>query len=87
MEKKRKIFLSFRPEFFRPILYDIKKYEYRKRFTDQETLCYLYLSSKSKCIVGVLKLGKPIRLDKERDKFIDNPKTLKLSQITNKKSS
>ena len=37
MKEKRKKFLSFRPEFFRPILYDIKKYKYRKRFCDEPT--------------------------------------------------
>ena len=44
MNQKKNIFLSFRPEFFRPILYDIKKYEYRKRFCDEPTCAYLYLS-------------------------------------------
>ena len=26
----KEIFLSFRPEYFKPLLYGIKKYEYRK---------------------------------------------------------
>ena len=30
----KEIFLSFRPEYFKPLLYGIKKYEYRKRFCD-----------------------------------------------------
>jgi predicted transcriptional regulator len=63
MNKKRKIFLSFRPEFFRPILYDIKKYEYRKRFCDEPTTAYLYLSSPIKKVVGIMELGKPLHMD------------------------
>ena len=38
----KEIFLSFRPEYFKPLLYGIKKYEYRKRFCDEETRAYLY---------------------------------------------
>lgn len=60
---KKNIFLSFRPEFFRPILYDIKKYEYRKRFCDEPTRAYLYLSSPIQKVIGIMDLGKPIRMD------------------------
>lgn len=28
----KEIFFSFRPEYFKPLLYGIKKYEYRKDF-------------------------------------------------------
>ena len=63
-EKKKKIFLSFRPEFFRPILYDIKKYEYRKRFCSEPTTAYLYLSSPVKKVIGIMELGKAIHMDK-----------------------
>jgi predicted transcriptional regulator len=63
MKEKRKIFLSFRPEFFRPILYDIKKYEYRKRFCDEPTTAYLYLSSPVKKVIGVMELGKALHMD------------------------
>ena len=73
----KRIFLSFRPEYFRPLLYGIKKYEYRKRFCDEETIAYLYLSGKSRTVVGVMELGKPIRLDITRDNYIDYPDTLK----------
>ncbi|MEG1009585.1 MAG: hypothetical protein RSF67_07240, partial [Clostridia bacterium] len=57
---KRKIFLSFRPEFFRPIFYDIKKYEYRKRFCKEATTAYLYLSSPCQKVIGIMELGVPI---------------------------
>lgn len=63
MKEKRKIFLSFRPEFFRPILYDIKKYEYRKRFCDEPTTAYLYLSSPVKKVIGIMELGKALHMD------------------------
>lgn len=61
--KKKIIFLSFRPEFFRPILYDIKKYEYRKRFCNEPTRAYLYLSSPIKKVIGIMELGIPIHID------------------------
>ena len=63
MNQKKHIFLSFRPEFFRPILYDIKKYEYRKRFCDEPTCAYLYLSSPVKKVIGIMQLGKRIHMD------------------------
>ena len=63
MLRVKEIFLSFRPEYFKPLLYGIKKYEYRKRFCDEETRAYLYLSGKSRQVVGVMELGRPIRLD------------------------
>ena len=73
----KKIFLSFRPEYFKPLLYGIKKYEYRKRFCDEETKAYLYLSGKSRQVVGIMELGKPIRLDITRDDYLNYPDTLK----------
>ncbi len=66
---KRKILLSFRPEYFRPILYNIKKYEYRKRFCQEPTTAYLYLSSPVKEIVGVVEFGMPIRLEPILEKY------------------
>ncbi len=58
MEKE--IFLSFKPEYFRPILYNIKKYEYRKRFAKEELNAYLYLSSPIKEVIGFIEFGKPM---------------------------
>lgn len=71
------IFLSFRSEYFKPLLYGIKKYEYRKRFCDEETKAYLYLSGKSRQVIGFVELGKPIRLDLTRNNYLDYPDTLK----------
>lgn len=72
----KEIFLSFRPEYFSPLLYGVKKYEYRKRFCDEETIAYLYLSGKSRQVVGIVELGKPIRLDITRDNYLDYSDTL-----------
>ncbi len=55
----------------------IKKYEYRKRFCDEETKAYLYLSGKSRQVIGVMELGKPIRLDLTKNNYLDYPETLK----------
>lgn len=54
---KKQIFLSFKPNFFRPILYDIKKYEYRKRFCKEATTAYLYLSAPLQVVIGVMEMG------------------------------
>jgi len=75
--KMKEILLSFKAEYFRPLLYGIKKYEYRKRFCDEETKAYLYLSGKSRQVIGILELGKPIRLDLTRNNYLDHPDTLK----------
>ncbi|MFV0274898.1 MAG: hypothetical protein ACK5HL_01495 [Bacilli bacterium] len=60
---KREIFLSFSPNFFRPILYGIKKYEYRKRFCKEPTTAYLYLSSPIQEIIGIMQLGRLIKIE------------------------
>lgn len=73
----KEIFLSFRTEYFKPLLYGMKKYEYRKRFCDEETKAYLYLSGKSRQVIGVMELGKPVRLDITRENYLNYPKTLK----------
>jgi len=73
----KEIFLSFRSEYFKLLLYGIKKYEYRKRFCDEETKAYLYLSGKSRQVIGVMELGKPVRLDLTRENYLNYPETLK----------
>jgi len=73
----KEIFLSFRPEYFKPLLYGIKKYEYRKKFCDEETKAYLYLSGKSRQVIGVMELGRPVRLDLTRNDYLNYPETLK----------
>ena len=73
----KQLFLSFKSEYFKPLLYGIKKYEYRKRFCSEESIAYLYLSGKRKEVIGILELGVPIRLDRTRDNYIEYPETLK----------
>ncbi len=58
----RTLFLSFNDKYFRPLYFGLKKYEYRKRFCNEESICYLYLSGKSRKVIGILRLGKPIKL-------------------------
>lgn len=68
---KKELFLSFNPKYFKPLLYGLKKYEYRKRFCNEATTAYLYLSQKMKKVIGIVELGKPLRLKeviKELDK-------------------
>lgn len=71
------LFLSFNDKYFKPLLCGIKKYEYRKRFCDEETICYLYLSGKARKTVGILYLGRPIKLEKIMDACKNNPDTFK----------
>lgn len=59
----RQLFLSFRPEYFRPILYNIKKYEYRKRFCMEPVTAFLYLSSPLQEVVGRVELGSPLKME------------------------
>lgn len=69
----RNIFLSFRPEFFRPILYDIKKYEYRKRFLKEEATAYLYLSYPVQEVIGIMNLGKAIMTEQIINNYKNEP--------------
>ena len=54
---KKNIILSFHPDYFRPILYGIKKYEYRKSFCKEPVRAYLYLTSPVSEFIGILELG------------------------------
>lgn len=74
---RKEIFLSFKPEFFRPILYGIKKYEYRKRFGNEEVRAYLYLSAPIKKVIGILELGKPIIIEEVISKYEKNSEQYK----------
>lgn len=68
----KEIFLSFKPEYFKPILYGLKKYEYRKRFCNEEVCAYLYLSGNKRKVIGIMELGVPIRLDKTVDEYTND---------------
>lgn len=71
---ERNIFLSFRPEYFRPILYGIKKYEYRKRFCKEPVIAYLYLSSPVQEVIGKIKFEKPLMTKELLDVYSNNKK-------------
>lgn len=71
---ERNIFLSFRPEYFRPILYGIKKYEYRKRFCKEPVIAYLYLSSPVQEVIGKIKFEKPLMTKELLDVYSNNEK-------------
>lgn len=60
-----------------PLYEGIKMYEYRRRFCDCETKAYLYLSGNVQKVVGVMILGKKIRLDLTRDNYLEYEDTLK----------
>lgn len=62
LEQSNEIILSFRPEYFKPILYGFKKYEYRKRFSKKRVKAYLYLSLPIQAIIGYMELLEPISL-------------------------
>lgn len=77
---KKEIFLSFKPEYFRPILYDIKKYEYRKRFCMEATTAYLYLSAPLQEVIGIMELGVPIKTNEIVNKYPDESMIHKRTQ-------
>lgn len=73
----KEIFLSFHPRAYKALYEGIKMYEYRKRFCKEETKAYLYLSGNVRKVIGVMMLGKSLRLDLTRDEYIKYPNTLK----------
>ncbi|GIN72819.1 hypothetical protein J14TS2_32940 [Bacillus sp. J14TS2] len=65
----KKILLSFNPEHFSPIPKGKKKFEYRTRFVNQETIAYLYLSSPVKKVVAKIHFGEKILLSDLKQRF------------------
>ena len=68
----RQLFLSFRPEYFRPLLYNIKKYEYRKKFCTEPATAFLYLSSPLQEVVGIVEFGTPMKLQELLSHYQEN---------------
>ena len=66
---KKEILLSFKPYAYESVLLGLKKYEYRKRFLNEEVTAYLYLSLPIQQVVGILELGKTLVIDKEILKY------------------
>ena len=68
----KKMILSMQPFWKDKIMSGEKIYEYRKRFTDEEVLAYLYVSAPVYGVTGVLHLGKKIYLDDWLEKYKDD---------------
>jgi len=72
------IFLSFTPEpFYEPMKQGLKRYEYRTRFTSEECMAYLYLSSPIQKVVAKIKFGLRIELPYWEEKFKDDKEAMK----------
>ncbi|MEI5905977.1 hypothetical protein WAK64_02700 [Bacillus spongiae] len=69
---KKNIVLSFHPDYFRPILYGIKKYEYRKAFCKEPIRAYLYLTRPVSEFIGILELGEAIHPEFIKATFCEN---------------
>lgn len=59
-EDKRIVLLSIREEYFNKMLDGSKKYEFRTRYLNQETIAYIYISKTVKKIVAKIEFSKPI---------------------------
>lgn len=59
-EKQISILLSLKEKYFNEIKSGIKRYEYRKRYVDMPSVAYIYCSSPTKAIKGIIKFDTPI---------------------------
>jgi len=57
---KRYVLMSLREKPYRKILSGEKKYEYRTRYTNQETVAFIYVSQSVKKVCGIIFFDKPI---------------------------
>ena len=60
----KKILISFRPSVYDRIIAQTKIIEFRRRYSSEETLVYMYITSPCKAIKGIIELGK--RVDMSR---------------------
>lgn len=70
---QKNIALSFQPNFFRPLLYGIKKYEYRRSFCHEPVTAYLYLTKPVSQFIGILELGQRFSPFKIKEAYQDSP--------------
>lgn len=56
----RMVLMSLREVYFNEILNDKKHYEYRKKYCEEESIAYIYISKTRKEIAGKIWFGKPI---------------------------
>jgi predicted transcriptional regulator len=59
-QKEIPILLSLKEIYFDEIKSGVKRYEYRKRYVEQPSLAYMYCSSPTKAIKGIIRFGTPI---------------------------
>lgn len=60
----KKILMSFWPSVYDRIVAQTKLIEFRRRYSDEETLVYMYITSPCMEIKGVIELGKRIDMTK-----------------------
>lgn len=60
MSNVRIVLMSMREVYFNEILNGEKHYEYRKKYCEDESIAYIYISKTRKEIVGKIWFGKPI---------------------------
>lgn len=58
--ERRCVLLSLKEKPYKEILSGEKKYEYRTRYSDEETVAFIYVSQTIKKICGVIFFDKPI---------------------------
>lgn len=57
---KRIVLMSIREEYYNEILSGKKHFEYRKKYCEEESIAYIYISKTKKMIVGKIWFGRPI---------------------------
>ena len=67
----KEIFLSFSPEYYDTLAEGTKKFEYRKRFADDEVMAYIYLTSPVRKVVCKVHLGKKVNVEDLRTVYTD----------------
>ena len=70
------ILLSFKPEWFEKIKSGIKIYEYRRSFSKEEVMAYMYVSSPMKMVVGKIHLGKRIDINTWKEDYKYNKEVI-----------
>ncbi|MBR1433377.1 hypothetical protein [Ruminococcus sp.] len=60
----KRILMSFWPSVYDRIIAQTKLIEFRRRYSDEETLVYMYITRPCMEIKGIIKLGKRIDMTK-----------------------
>lgn len=68
--------LSFKPEWYEKIKNGSKIFEYRRTFTNEEVMAYMYVSQPMKQIVGKIHLGKRININEWKETYSDVPEVM-----------